>query len=478
MRRVLLVFLAFVLALYLAFNLLQKGGNIPDIIQVPPGEQDSVEDISVVVDTHSDTLTKMLDDKTWLPSVDIGGDTTFDIDIPKLKRGGVDVQYFAAFTSGYYANGKPDYPRANSRLLAQMNALYWTIGNNSQHIGLAKSMEDISRLIESDKISAVLSIEGTYSIGDENGKKLLRQYHDLGVRAAGLVWNHSNALGEGVNGTYMYDMPSEGGLTELGREVVREMNRLGIIIDVSHMNEETFWDVLEVSDAPIMASHSAAYGLRSHVRNLKDDQIRAIAKSGGVVGVVFYPEFLAEKGNKVSTQTIADHIEYIADLVGVEHVGIGSDFDGAGMPEDLKDASMIPRLERELEGRGFDRDDIEKIMGNNTMRVMGEVWGRSVAGEGRNNAPVIEPLIDMGQAVGGEPMVLTAVVKAAEGEAGDPGSLGIIVDGREYMPEFNQETGRMSLVLEETSDEEFHVVTFRAAFKGGRVSRVTRIFRI
>ncbi|MFA6670845.1 MAG: dipeptidase [Bacillota bacterium] len=473
-----MVFLAFVLVLYLAFNLLQKGGNIPYIIQVPPGEQDSVEYISVVVDTHSDTLIKMVNDKTWLPSVDIGENTPFDIDIPKLKKGGVDVQYFGAFTSGYYSGGKPDYLRSNSRLLSLINVLYWAMEKNSQHMGLARTVEDIKDLAGSGKISAVLSIEGAYSLGEGNGKELLHQYYDLGLRAIGLTWNHSNALGEGVNGSYMDGSPSEGGLTGLGREVVRELNRLGIIMDVSHMNEETFWDVMEVSDAPVMASHSGVYALRKHVRNLKDDQIRAIAKGGGVVQVVFYPKFLAVSKAGVGVATIVDHIEYIANLVGVEHVGIGSDFDGATMPEDLKDASMIPRLERELEGRGFDRDDIEKIMGNNTMRVMEQVWGRYAAGEGRNNAPVIEPLIDMGQAVGGEPMVLTAVVKAAEGEAGDPGSLGIIVDGREYMPEFNQETGRMSLVLEETSDEEFHVVTFRAAFKGGRVSRVTRIFRI
>ena len=284
--------------------------------------------------------------------------------------------------------------------------------------------------------------------------------------------------GEGVNGTYMYDMPSEGGLTELGREVVREMNRLGIIIDVSHMNEETFWDVLEVSDAPIMASHSAAYGLRSHVRNLKDDQIRAIAKSGGVVGVVFYPEFLAEKGNKVSTQTIADHIEYIADLVGVEHVGIGSDFDGAGMPEDLKDASMIPRLERELEGRGFDRDDIEKIMGNNTMRVMEEVWERADSGKGSAGAPIIEPLVEMGQPLDGNTPVLEAVVKAREGSDIGVLSLRVIIDGRVCIPEFDSRTGIISLELKEPLKEKFHVVTFIAACRDGSLTRETRIFHI
>jgi membrane dipeptidase len=476
MKWAFLAFLVFALVLYLTFYILPKGREIPNTIKDPPGVQDTAGGIAVVVDTHSDTLIKIVDEKTWLPSVDIGEDTPFDIDIPKLKKGGVDVQYFGAFTSGYYSGGKPDYMRSNSRLLSLINALYWTVEKNSQHMDIARSVEDIKVLSGNGKISAVLSIEGAYSLDEENGIELLHQYHDLGVRAIALTWNHSNVLGEGVNGAYMDGLPSKGGLTGFGKEVVREMNRLGIIIDVSHMNEETFWDVLETSDAPVIASHSGVYTLRNHGRNLKDDQIRAIAKGGGVVQVVFFPEFLAASEAGGGVETIADHIEYIVRLVGAEHVGIGSDFDGATMPEDLKDASMIPRLESELEGRNFSRDDIEKIMGKNTMRVMEKVWGRPAGAQNSIGALFIKPLVEMGQPLYGTTPVLSAAIEAQEGADINVLSLRVIVDGRVNIPEFDPETGTISLELREPLEDGFHVVTFLAADLDGDATRETRIF--
>jgi membrane dipeptidase len=475
MKRAFLVFSGFAVVLYILFNLLSHRIEVPEILEFPPAED---EGLALVVDTHSDTLVKIIDEKTWLPAVDIGMDTEFHIDIPKLRRGGVDVQYFGAYTSGYYAGGKPDFVKANSRLLALFNAMYWTVQNNPRHIGLAMSMEDIEDLAEAGKVSAVLSVEGAYSLEKSSGIWLLRQYHDLGVRMMGLVWNHSNELGEGVNGTYMDGTPSSGGLTDFGREVVAEMNRLGIIVDVSHMNEATFWDVMEVSKAPVVASHSGAFELRNHPRNLKDDQIRAVAEGGGVVQVVFYPRYLAGDEDTVSIETIADHIEYITDLVGVEHVGIGSDFDGAAMPKDLKDASMIPRLKEALKRRGFSEVDIEKIMGKNTLKVMREIWGKAGGGQGGSSAPVILPDIGMGEGLDEDSPVLSARIKSVDGTPIDASSLKVIIDGRVYEPEYSEKTGVISLRLMETLREKFHVVTFQAASQGGNAGSKTRIFHI
>ena len=447
-------------------------------IQEPAEEPGEENDMAVVVDTHSDTLLKITDNTNWLPMVDIGRETPFHIDIPKLMRGGVNVQYFGAFTSGYYSSGRPDYAKANSRLLSLFNALYWTIEKNTASIGLATTVEDIKYLVEDDRISAVLSIEGAYSIEETCGIELLRQYYDLGVRAVGLTWNYSNALGEGVNEAYMDGLPSDGGLTEFGRQVVKTMNSLGIIIDVSHMNERTFWDVIEVSDAPVMASHSGVYSLRNHARNLKDDQIRAVAECGGVVQVVFYPEFLADPDTEVTVKTVVDHIEYIAKLVGVEYVGIGSDFDGAAMPEGLQDASMVPEIEKELSRRGYEIGDIEKILGNNTMRVMKEAWNN--AGEKINGGPEfsITPMLEMGQGFSGSTPVLEAVIKANRNQPIDRAGIRVIVDGRVYSPRYHAKTGLVTLQIEEPLREKFHVVTFEAAGQKGYTARETRIFHI
>ena len=239
-----------------------------------------------------------------------------------------------------------------------------------------------------------------------------------------------------------------------------------------------FWEVLEVSRAPVIASHSGAYGLRNHARNLKDDQIKAVAEGGGVVQVVFYARFLSDKEDDVTVETVVDHIEYIADLVGVEHVGIGSDFDGADMPGDLKDASMIPNLAEELKGRGWSKSDIEKIMGENTMRVMREVWGRAGENQDGGDAPIVLPYIDMGQGLDRDNPFLSARVMASEVTPIDASSLRVIVDGKVYTPEYDEESGIVSLELKELPGEKFHAVTFLAAGKSGKVTRETKIFHV
>lgn len=454
--------------------------KLPKEEYIPEKWDDPVrgQDAPLLVDTHCDTLTKIIDEVDWLPAVDIGKNTSFHIDIPKLKRGGVNVQYFAAFTSGYYTDGGPDYTKANSRLLSLVNAMYWTLDKNSEQMGLAKTVEDIENLASKGKISAVLSIEGAYSLDEECGIELLRQYYDLGIRAVGLTWNHSNALGEGVNEAFMDGSPSEGGLTQLGERIVAEANRLGIIVDVSHMNQATFWDVLETSTKPVIASHSGAYNLRNHARNLTDGQIKAIAQGGGVINVVFYPGFVVEPSSTATVETVVDHIEYIAELVGIEHVGLGSDFDGAAMPDDLKDASMVGEMAKELAKRKFTREDIYKIMGQNAVRVMEEVWEKKEAKNPRQDMVSIEPMLDMGQSVSGKEPGFQATVKARGDRPVDVSSLRFIIDGKAYIPEYQESTGLVFLQLDKPLKESFHVVTFEAAAEEGQPVRETIVFHI
>src|SRR5690625_104298 len=335
------------------------------VIDVSMTESEDIHFDSIIVDSHIDTFMHTLDDITWLPETDIGEETPFDFDIPKAQAGGLDVPYMAAYTPGYHENT----PRSISQTLAKLNVLYWTEDNNQEELNITTSYSEIEQAVREGKIAAVPTIEGGYSMEENNAIELLHQYNDLGVKAFGFTWNHSNALGEGANRAYPDGTPSEGGLTDLGEEVAKEMNEIGMMIDVSHMAESTFWDVIEVSDDPVIATHSGVNELHDHQRNLTDEQLEALAENGGVLGIVFYPVFLG--GNYVSD--IVDHIDHAVDVMGIDHVALGSDFDGADMPEDLQDASELYKITDELQNRGYSNEDIKKILGENHLRVLEEV---------------------------------------------------------------------------------------------------------
>ncbi len=435
---------------------------------------------SVVVDTHSDTPLRILNLETWLPENDIGKPTSNHVDLTKLKTGGVDVETFAAYTAGFLKNGKFDYIKSNSRLLSLINGLKWTIANNPTSIEQAYYPEDIARIVRSGKIAAISSIEGAYSLDKATGIELLRQYYDLGVRILALNWSISNILGEGNNEAYKNGAPSSGGLTELGKAAICEMNRLGMVVDVSHMNKETFQGAVAASKAPVIASHSGAAGLNKHVRNLDDSQIRAIAANGGVVQIVFYPLFLDGTPDTRAVKIVdklADHIDYVVKLAGIDHVGLGSDFDGAHMGTDLSDASMVPNITRELLERGYRRNDIKKILGGNTLRVFEEVMAKAPAVESIT-APDITPDFSMGEMIYTNCPLLAARVTAHGNSRIDAKSLKIIVDGRVYKPQYRVENSLMSIKLAEPLRERFHVVTFEAADMSGNLSREARIFCI
>ncbi|TCN25116.1 dipeptidase [Mesobacillus foraminis] len=434
---------------------------------------------STVVDSHNDTMMKVVDPDTWLPSTDIRENTPFHIDIPKLQSGGLNVPFFAAYTSGYYGNN----PRSISRTLALINALYWTEDRNSDVFNITTSYKEIEKTVKAGKIAAVPTVEGAYSLEEHNAIGLLHQYYDLGIRALGFTWNYSNSLGEGANRVYgdADRTASQGGLTELGEKVAREMNKLGMIIDVSHLSENTFWDVIKVSKAPIMATHSGAYSLRNHQRNLTDDQLKALARNGGVVGIVFYPDFLTygypDKLNYI--KDYVDHIDHVVKTIGIDHVALGSDFDGGPLPADIQDSSELYKVTQELVRRGYSSQDIEKLLGKNTLRLLKEVQkAASHPAEAKGTSLTITPSLKMGETVPGNTPLLTAKIDSGKGAPLDEGSLKVFVDGIEHKPVFDAKTSSVSFQVKEQLKEKFHVVTFEGATKAGKVEKETRIFYI
>ncbi|WP_010648011.1 dipeptidase [Oceanobacillus massiliensis] len=466
--------------------LLNTSNPVPEIEKLvdtfKPAEQqeqnqDNIHFASTVVDGHIDTMMNVINQETWLPEVNIGEDTSLHIDIEKLQKGGLDAGFFAAYTTDYYGNT----PRNISRTLALLHALYWTEENNTENFKIASTSLDVLNTVREGKTAAIPSIEGGYSFDETNAIGLLHQYYDLGVKAVGFNWNYSNALSEGANEVYNdpAKTPSHGGLTELGEQVAAEMNKLGMIIDVSHMAESAFWDVIETTEAPIMATHSGVKSLHDHQRNLSDEQLKALAENGGVVGIVFYPEFLTGTG-QANVKDVVDHIDYAVNLIGVDHVALGSDFDGSGMPADIKDVTDLPKITNELIDRGYSNEDIEKILGKNTLRLLMDVEQAAEVNpySGTGNELVIQPDLEMGEKVDSKTPSLSAAINAESGSKIDPDSLRIIVDGISYNAQYDSEKSISSIQLKEPLQEKFHVVTFEAATEKGEINRETRIFYI
>lgn|GEM_PF-7423 len=460
-----------------------RAPSTPTPTEKPPSPQQALDATAarlhqeaVVIDTHCDTVLRIVDADTWLPRYNIREKTRHMVDLPKLRTGGIDVQVFASYTPGYLlADGGADDAKANSRLLALLNAVRWTVGQNAASLTLIQSDADIGDAQQDGKIGVMASIEGAYSFSEQTGTELLRQYHDLGVRMLSLTWNYTNALGEGAEGIYKDGTKSSGGLTDLGRAVVAEMNRLGIVVDVSHLNEATFWDVMAVTQAPVIASHSSVHALCPHVRNLTDRQIQVIAANGGVVQVNYHRPFLSVDPDSATLATVVDHIDAVVALVGVDHVGLGSDFDGAKMPVGLEDATKVPQITRELLRRGYSEADIHKILGSNTRRLIQDVQALASA-PAASGGPALSPDLESGQGLTRTQPTLSATLTLAPGQALDPDSLAVILDGIRYMPAYDATAGTLSLTPEAPLEEKFHVVTFSASDRSGVTTRETRIF--
>lgn len=326
---------------------------------------------STLVDMHCDTIGRFLEGQ------DLARDNSQGhIDIPKLKKGAVDLQIFACYVAP--PQNETQKNQAANRAFDQIDAVHQLINENPDDLLLVLDPVDLRQLRGTRKTGVFIGIEGGYAI--ENDLRLLRSFYRSGVRLMTLThWTHTDwadASGD--------PEPTYWGLTEFGEKVVQEMNQLGMIIDVSHAHEETFWDVIKLTDSPIVASHSCARALSDHHRNMSDEMLKALAKNGGVIGINFYPEFLNAGDDENSTslvdvKTVVDHIDHVVKVTGkADYVGLGSDFDGIGSPPvGLENVGLMANITAELVKRGYEDADIRKILGGNFLRVFREVSRRN-----------------------------------------------------------------------------------------------------
>ncbi len=322
----------------------------------------SVHHASTLIDLHNDVLEKMLDDTSYHLSTWHNYNHT---DIPRLILGGVDIQMFVVwvnpsdYTSNYYQTGMDAVDIFDSEVAA-----------NSNTFGQARTLNEALALNNGGKIAGVLVVEGGHVI--ENSIQKLINFYEAGMRYMTITWNNSTDWAVSAQDQYY---GNTGGLTGFGRQVIHSMDSLGVIIDVSHTGINTIEDILEETSNPIIASHSGVRSIKNHYRNLYDYQIEAIAATGGVIGVVFYPPFLTS--GSASINTVIQHIDHIVNLVGIDYVALGSDFDGIGtnVPVGLNDVSNFPNLTLALLDHGYSIKDVEKILGLNFMRVFREVCG-------------------------------------------------------------------------------------------------------
>ena len=323
---------------------------------------------ALVVDTHCDTIARIhpggLEQGLGVRA-DVG-----HVDIPRLIEGGVDCQVFAV--SGF---------DTLERALHLIDVFYGECEKNSGKLSPVYFHEDVLRVHGEGKVSGLLAVEGGEIIGRD--VSVLRVLHRLGVRMFSLVYYRSELADGAFNRAGEIDR-AKGGLTSLGVQVAEEAQRLGIVLDVSHLNDTGLSELLEIVKKPVIASHSSCRALCSSyipkrtaaiTRNMTDEQIKALADRGGVIGVNFASVFLHPSG-KATVETLVDHIDRIVDLAGVDHVGLGSDYDGIPeAPQGLEDVSRLPNITRVLVDRGYSDDDVKKILGENHLRVFKQVMG-------------------------------------------------------------------------------------------------------
>jgi len=311
---------------------------------------------AVVVDLHVDTLLDLAAGKRTLDGRMGGG----QVDLPRLRQGGVDVQVFAAYIDPRQA------ARGSQRARELISVFHRAMDRYADEIVLARSVDEIEAAHRAGKIAAVLSVE---NLGDalQGEVDQVDTLYREGVRLASLTWNPANLLADGARET------RHGGLSPLGRRVVARMQELGMIVDVSHLSAAAFWDVLAATRGPIVATHSDAAAVQPHRRNLTDDQLRALAARGGVVGINFYPDFLGAP----TLERVVAHVDHMVAVMGADYVALGSDFDGIEkVPQGLEDVSKLPNLTRALLARGYPPEQVRKILGENALRVFRQVWGR------------------------------------------------------------------------------------------------------
>lgn len=351
-----------------------------------------------VFDGHNDTL-------LHLALKDPGSEETFftgrdgHLDFSKAQAGGFAGGFFAMFVPStkwqkeiLWREMGPDgpieskgwdvplaecvrQPQALNAVMAMMASVFRLEKLSKGGFKVVRTSKQLTSAIDKGIIAAILHIEGVEAL--KTDLDALGVLYEAGLRSLGPVWSRSNAFGHGVPFNFP-DSPDLGpGLTSAGKDLVRLCNELGIMVDLSHMNEKGFWDVVALSEAPIVASHSGVHALCPSPRNLTDDQLKAIGDSGGIVGVNFARSFLRADGlgdEPTSLTEIVRHAEYIAEMIGVDHVAFGSDFDGTQVPQDLEDASGLQKLLEALKTAGFKGKDRRKIAHGNWVRILSETW--------------------------------------------------------------------------------------------------------
>ncbi|HVZ95707.1 MAG TPA: dipeptidase, partial [Chitinophagaceae bacterium] len=365
----------------------------------------------ILVDTHNDILTECFEKQV---SFDQNLKGITQSDLRRFKQGGVDVQVFSV-----WCDGKKQHPYEYA--LSQIDTLYATIQRNPDKMVLVKNSSGLLRAVKEKKLAAMIGVEGGHMM--ENDLRKLDTFFQRGVRYMTLTWNNSNPWAtSAMEETHDSLLHQPKGLSDFGKQVVRRMNGLGMLVDLSHVGEQTFWDAIAATTKPVLVSHSCAYRLCPVFRNLKDDQIKAVAKNGGVIDINFFSAFVdsnfvpREKAfiekhknefdslSRIYTDEdevrqmlfaeypaesyamrptlsqLIDQIDYMVQLAGIDHVGIGSDFDGIySSPQQLDDVATYPLITKALLERGYSRRDIEKILGGNFIRVLKANESRQVS---------------------------------------------------------------------------------------------------
>jgi membrane dipeptidase len=355
---------------------------------------------SIVLDTHDDTTQRFFTKKFDLGKRNDSG----HVDIPRMREGGMNAIFFSI-----WIDGRTMGPPAVEKALDQIDAVHENVRKYSKDLVFCRTAAEVREAHKQGKIAALIGVEGGHMIG--NDIRVLRVFGDLGVRYMTLTHFYNDEWADSSTAK-----PEHNGLTDFGKEIVREMNRQGIMVDISHVSDKTFYDALEVSKAPLIASHSSCRALCNHPRDMSDEMIKALAAKGGVIQINYEKSFIdqaykdasekvsggvvaqfdqfkkecgddqecfgrkmAEQEKKataegklphVSWERIIEHIDHVVKLAGADHVGLGSDFDGADMPDGMEDCSKLPKITEALMRKGYTDEDLRKILGGNTLRVM------------------------------------------------------------------------------------------------------------
>ncbi len=349
-----------------------------------------------VFDGHNDTLLNLLLRRRGQGRSFFERSNTGHLDLPRALEGGFGGGLFACFAppnpksgwdeesalritnDGYEVAGSPpldpDYARGFADAMTKL--LFRLEAESGDRLKVVRTTKEIEGCLTDGALAAILHFEGAENLGTEPGA--LEEFYDLGLRSLGLVWSRPNAYASGVPFRFPGSPDTGPGLTDAGKELVRECNRLGVLIDLSHLNEKGFWDVAGLSEAPLVATHSNAHALCPTPRNLTDRQLDAIRDSDGMVGVNFAVAFLREDGRddaNTPLETVVRHVDHLVGKVGIDRVGFGSDFDGARVPKAIGDVSGLPKLLAVLEEHGYGEGELRKLAHENWLRVLRKTWG-------------------------------------------------------------------------------------------------------